>query len=125
MARIVIVDDSTADLKLMESILLSGSHSVTALNDPTVAEDRIASEQPDLVMLDVVMPAKNGYEVLRGLRRNPATKDVPVVLVSSKTAETDIRWGLRQGASEYVGKPYTPEQVLAAVRKVIDAKVGG
>lgn len=118
MARIVIVDDSTADLKLMESILTGGNHSVTTLNDPTLAEERIASERPDLVLLDVVMPAKNGYEVLRGLKRNPATKDVPVVLVSSKNAETDVRWGLRQGAREYVTKPYTPEQVLAAVRKV-------
>ncbi|AFZ65849.1 response regulator [Deinococcus peraridilitoris] len=119
MAKIVIVDDSNADLKLMESILTSGSHTVTALNDPTLAEERIASEKPDLVMLDVVMPAKNGYEVLRGLKRNPVTKDLPVVLVSSKAADTDVRWGLRQGASEYITKPYTAEQVLAAVRKVV------
>ena len=126
MAKIVIVDDSTAELKLMETILTSsGAHTVIALNDPTVAEERILTEKPDLVMLDVVMPAKNGYEVLRGLKRNPSTKDIPVVLVSSKAADTDIRWGLRQGASEYVTKPYKPEQVLEAVQKVLAGKVTG
>jgi len=119
MARIVIVDDSPADLKMMESILVSGDHTVTALNDPTLAEEKIVSEKPDLVMLDVVMPVRNGYEVLRGIKRNPATKDIPVVLVSSKSAETDIRWGLRQGAAEYVTKPFTREQVLTAVAKVV------
>lgn len=119
MARIVIVDDSTADLKLMERILTAEQHSVTTLSDPTRAEETIAAERPDLVLLDVVMPAKNGYEVLRGLKRNPLTHGVPVVLVSSKSAETDVRWGLRQGASEYVTKPYSPEQVLSTVRKVV------
>lgn len=119
MARIVIIDDSSADLKFMETALKGGQHSVSSVQDPNLAEDRVASERPDLVMLDVVMPEKNGYEVLRALKRNDATKDIPVVMVSSKGAETDVRWGMRQGASEYVVKPYTAEQVLAAVRKVV------
>lgn len=119
MARIVVVDDSPADLKMMETILKGDNHMVTTVNDPTLAEDKVVAEKPDVILLDVVMPARNGYEVLRGLKKNPATKDVPVVLVSSKNAETDVRWGLRQGASEYVTKPYTADQVLAAIRKVI------
>ncbi|WP_027480718.1 response regulator [Deinococcus pimensis] len=119
MARILIVDDSPADLKMMESILVRDQHTVAALSDPTAVEATVETERPDVVMLDVVMPERNGYEVLRGLKRNPATKDLPVVLVSSKSAETDVRWGLRQGATDYVTKPYTPEQVLAAVRKAV------
>lgn len=119
MARIVILDDSNADIKLMESILTAGQHVVTALTDPVGAEEHIASAKPDLVMLDIVMPTRNGYEVLRGIRRHPQLKDVPVVLVSSKATETDVRWGLRQGANEYVTKPYTSEQVLATVTKVV------
>lgn len=119
MARILIVDDSPADLKLMESILTSAQHQVSALTDPNAVEARVEAERPDVVLLDVVMPDRNGYEVLRGLKRNTATKDLPVVLVSSKNAETDVRWGLRQGAVDYVTKPYTSEQVLAAVRKAI------
>lgn len=119
MARIFIVDDSVADLNLMTSILQSAQHSVSALNDASLAADQVATEQPDLILLDVVMPGKNGYEVLRQLKRNPSTQAIPVVLVSSKGADTDVRWGLRQGASAYVTKPYTAEHVLAAVTQVI------
>ena len=119
MARIVIVDDSSADLKLMESILRSGNHQVSALSDPLTAEAVIAREKPDLVLLDVVMPLRNGYEVLRDLKRNSATSELPVILVSSKSNDTDVRWGMRQGARDYVIKPYTAEQVLASVQKVL------
>ncbi len=119
MANILIVDDSPSDLRMLESILTANRHTAATLDDPTQAEARVVADAPDLVMLDVVMPGKNGYEVLRGLRRNPATKDVPVVLVSSKGAETDVSWGLRQGAKAYLIKPYTAEQVLAAVARVV------
>ncbi|MFB9993124.1 PleD family two-component system response regulator [Deinococcus oregonensis] len=118
MARIVIVDDSVADLKMMTSILEAGHHSVTALNNPQEAAERITAQQPQLVMLDVVMPVKNGYDVLRQLKRNPATQGIPVILVSSKGTETDVRWGLRQGASAYVTKPYTAEDVLTTIAQV-------
>ena len=117
MAKITIIDDAAADLKMMESILKSANHTVTAHNDPTSVEDKIVADKPDLVMLDIVMPQRNGYEVLRALKRNPVTKSVPVILVSSKSEDTDVRWGLRQGAAAYVTKPYTPEGVLTAVRE--------
>ena len=117
MAKIAIIDDAAADLKMMESILKSASHTVTAHNDPTGVENSIGADKPDLVMLDIVMPQRNGYEVLRALKRNPATKDVPVILVSSKAEDTDVRWGLRQGAAAYITKPYTPEGVLTTVRE--------
>ena len=119
MAKIVIVDDSPADLKMMESILRSGNHQVASINDPLMVEELVAAHKPDLLMLDVVMPERNGYEVLRLLKRNPQTKDVPVILVSSKGNETDVRWGLRQGAQSYVTKPYTAQQVLENVQKVL------
>lgn len=119
MAKIVVVDDSTADLTLMEQVLRQGNHQVIALNEPTQAEARVAAEQPHLVILDVVMPVQNGYEVLRALRKNPATRDVKVLMVSSKGNDTDVRWGLRQGASDYVPKPYTPQQVLDAVQRLV------
>ncbi|PYE56639.1 response regulator [Deinococcus yavapaiensis] len=122
MAKIVVVDDSNADLKLMESILVGDSHTVTTLSNPVGAEEQIASQTPDLVLLDIVMPTRNGYEVLRGIKRNAVTKDVPVILVSSKSTDTDVRWGLRQGASEYVTKPYTAAQVLETISKVLSSK---
>jgi twitching motility two-component system response regulator PilH len=63
------------------------------------------------------MPKRNGYEVLRGLRRDARTRQTRVVVVSSKNQESDRVWGLRQGADEYLPKPFTPEQLLAAVRR--------
>ncbi|WP_102126343.1 response regulator [Deinococcus planocerae] len=119
MAKILVADDSTADLALMESILRSEAHQVITVSDPTEVEGRVAAERPDLVLLDVVMPGQNGYEVLRALRKNALTQGVKVVLVSSKGNDTDVRWGLRQGASEYVTKPYTPAQILDSVRRVV------
>lgn len=119
MAKILVADDSSADLALVESILRSANHQVIAVSDPTQVEGRAAAEQPDLVMLDVVMPGQNGYEVLRALRKNAATQGIKVVLVSSKGNDTDVRWGLRQGASEYVVKPYTPAHLLDSVRRVV------
>ena len=102
MAHIAVIDDSQATLDMLGSILRSAQHTVTALTHGVGAEETIASLSPDLVLLDIVMPERNGYEVLRGLRRDPGTKDIPVILVSSKAEDTDVRWGLRQGAKAYV-----------------------
>lgn len=117
MATITVIDDSSATISMLSSILQQGNHDVVAYTDPTDVETRIAASPPDLVLLDIVMPERNGYEVLRALRRNPATESVPVILVSSKSEETDIRWGKRQGAVDYITKPFTPEAVLDAVRQ--------
>ena len=117
MAKITLIDDSSATLDLLASILRSEGHSVQAFSSGAGAEAKLAENTPDLILLDVVMPERNGYEVLRGLKRQSTTKGVPVIMVSSKGEDTDIRWGLRQGAADYVTKPFTPESVLAAVRK--------
>ena len=117
MAKIALIDDSTATLDMLSSILERAGHSVQALSSGVGAESVLAADAPNLVLLDVVMPERNGYEVLRSLKRQPATRNIPVIMVSSKGEETDVRWGLRQGAADYVTKPFTPESVLAAVSK--------
>jgi twitching motility two-component system response regulator PilH len=117
MARVMIVDDSAADLRLMQSILEAGGHQVTSYQDATKVEEKVLTEQPSVVLLDIVMPARNGYEVLRGLRKDVRTKATRVIVVSSKSTETDVAWGKRQGADEYLVKPFTPEQLLATVRR--------
>ena len=73
------------------------------------------AERPDLTLLDVVMPERNGYETLRALKKLPAYAGTKVVFVSSKGSDTDVKWGLRQGAVDYLVKPYTPEQVVTLV----------
>ncbi|UBV42081.1 response regulator [Deinococcus taeanensis] len=119
MAQILIVDDSPADLKFMEAALKGTSHTVTSLTDPAQVEAVADQVRPDLLLVDVVMPGRNGYEVVRGLRRQPGMETLKVVFVSSKGNETDVKWGLRQGADDYIVKPYTPEQVLGVITRLL------
>jgi CheY-like chemotaxis protein len=119
MAKVMVVDDAVSELKLMENILKSAGHQVVCYEDGEQLEQRIADERPDLLLLDIVMPNRNGYEVLRGLRKDERIKDTPVVFVSSKNQESDRVWGKRQGAADYLAKPFTPEQLLTMVRQFI------
>lgn len=115
MANIAVVDDSQASIDMIVNILQGANHTVTAYTKSPDVEKSIAANKPDLILLDVVMPERNGYEVLRALRKDSTIKDIPVVLVSSKSETTDVRWGLRQGASAYITKPFTPEAILSTV----------
>ena len=118
MAKIIAVDDSMEDLKLVESVL-ANNHRVILCQDGTNVEDRVSTEQPDLLLLDVVMPQRNGYEILRKLKRDEKMKHIPVMVISSKGNPTDIEWGKRQGADAYLVKPYTPEALNAAVNGLL------
>jgi twitching motility two-component system response regulator PilH len=116
MASIIHIDDAAADTAMMKSILSSAGHDVTSFNDPTGVEEKVATAKPNLILLDIVMPQRNGYDVLRALKRSEATKNIPVILVSSKSEETDVRWGLRQGAADYITKPYNAQTVLSKIQ---------
>ena len=79
----------------------------------------MTTERPDVLLLDIVMPKRNGYELLRALKRNAQTKTTPVVLVSSKNQESDRAWGKRQGADDYLAKPFTSDQLLTMVGRFV------
>lgn len=115
MAKILIIDDSPADIRFMTEALRPTGHTVVSITDSSKAEATMESERPDLTLLDVVMPERNGYETLRALKKLPAYASTKVVFVSSKGSDTDVKWGLRQGAVDYLVKPYTPEQVVTLV----------
>jgi twitching motility two-component system response regulator PilH len=117
--KVMVVDDAVSELKVIESILKSAGHQVISYQDGELLEDRVVEERPDVLLLDIVMPKRNGYEVLRGIRRDPRTKDTPVVFVSSKNQESDRLWGQRQGAADYLAKPFTAEQLLGVVRQFV------
>lgn len=119
MAKVMVVDDAYSELKLMESILRGAGHQVVALIDGEALEDRVTTERPDLLLLDIVMPKRNGYELLRSLKRNTQTCTTPIVLVSSKSEASDMAWGRRQGADDYLGKPFTSEQLLGLVSQFV------
>jgi len=119
MGKVMVVDDAYSELQVIESILRSAGHDVVSYLDGEQLEDKIVSERPDLVLLDIVLPKRNGFDVLRGVRRDTRTRETRVVVVSSKNQESDRAWGLRQGADEYVCKPFTAEQLLSAIRKFV------
>jgi CheY-like chemotaxis protein len=118
MAKVIVCDDSLAELKLVESVLSAGGHQIITCVNGDGVEALASSEQPDLILLDVVMPTRNGYEILRKLRRDETTKNIPVCILSSKQEPTDIEWGKRQGANDYLTKPYTSDALLGVVRNL-------
>jgi twitching motility two-component system response regulator PilH len=119
MAKVMVVDDAYSELKLMESILRNAGHQVVTLIDGEALEDKVSSERPDVVLLDIVLPKRNGFEILRSLKKNELTKATPIVLVSSKNQQSDMAWGRRQGADDYLPKPFTSDQLLTMVGRFV------
>ena len=87
--------------------------------DGEAAEEKVKSEKIDLIILDVIMPKKNGFQVCRDIKTNDQFKNIPVIMVTSKDQESDKFWGMKQGADEYLTKPFKPEDLLKAVKKYI------
>ncbi len=119
MKKILIVDDSQAEIKLMETVLQAAGYWPVAINDPTKIEQTIDQERPQLILLDVVMPNRNGFQACRELKNSSAYSRIPVVLVSSKSTDSDKFWAKQQGADDYVVKPWNKEALLAVVQRRI------
>ena len=119
MAKVMVVDDAYSELKVMESILRNAGHHVVTLIDGEALEDKVSRERPDVLLLDIVLPKRNGFEILRSLKKNAQTNTMPIVLVSSKNQESDKAWGKRQGADDYLTKPFTPDQLLTVVGRFV------
>lgn len=114
--KILVVDDSAAELANLRTLLTdAGYHTVTASNGKE-AVAKALSEQPAMILMDVVMPETDGYEACRQLRANDATKTIPIVIVSSKSQKADQMWATMQGAKAVIGKPAKAEEVLAMVK---------
>ena len=115
--KVLIVDDSPAQVKLIEGYLEHEGYRLVGLNDPERVEEAIAVERPAVILLDVVMPKRNGFQVCRELKNHSDFSAIPVILVTSKNTESDRFWGAQQGADGYVTKPFTREELLRAVRR--------
>ena len=112
MKKILIVDDSMAEVKLMQSVLRQAGYWPVTLQDPRRIEATILAERPNLILLDVVMPDRNGFQVCRELKGNIKFNAIPVILVTSKDTASDRYWGQQQGADGYVTKPFTRDELL-------------
>lgn len=120
MARILIAEDSTTDVKFIESILAGKGHELILAKDGGEAEEKIKSTPFDIIILDVVMPKKNGFQLCRWIKRDEKLKKTPVIMVTSKKEESDRLWGRQQGADFYLAKPYEPSELLYAVNKFLE-----
>lgn len=119
MKKILIVDDSLAEVKLMQAVLQQAGYWSVAIQDPRQIEATIAVERPNLILLDVVMPDRNGFQACRELKGNAEFSAIPVVIVSSKNTDSDKFWAKQQGADGYVMKPFTPAELLGAVQRFV------
>ena len=112
---ILLVDDSPTEMKLMQQALQGKGYNLVSAVDGEEALQKCAQQKPDLVLLDIILPKKNGFQVCRQLKTSPDTQSTKVILISSKSQDTDRFWGLKQGADEYLTKPVSAEALLASV----------
>jgi twitching motility two-component system response regulator PilH len=115
MKKIMVVDDSPTMRKMMSDTLDGKGYQIITATDGEEALQKAAKELPDLVLLDVVMPGKNGFQVCRQLKTDAATKHIKVIMVTSKDQKSDRFWGLKQGADAYLTKPFEPAELLQNV----------
>lgn len=119
MTQILIVDDSPTDVHSMRSVLEKGGYHVDVADTADKGLDRAREHRPDLILMDVVFDGMSGFQGTRKLARDPATRDIPVIIVSRKDQESDKVWGLRQGAIDYLVKPVEGRELLQSVESVL------
>ena len=115
--KILVVDDSKTELYHLSELLGKRGYSVRTAENGEEALRRLAEEKPDLVLMDVVMPGRNGFQLTRTITRDPRWADVPVIMCTSKNQETDRVWGLRQGAKDYVIKPVQADELISKIKQ--------
>lgn len=116
---VLVVEDAPSEMALMSHYLNEKGYQV--IGAPTGKEglDKAIAQKPDIIVTDVVMPGISGFELCRKLKRTPETREVPIVMCSSKKQNIDRLWGIRQGAKVYLTKPYTRDQLVAAVEQAL------
>ena len=115
--KVLIVDDSKTELMFMTDLLQKNGYSVRTAEGADEAFRRLAEEKPDLILMDVVMPGQNGFQLTRAITRDPRFSAIPVIMCTSKNQETDRVWGMRQGAKDYVVKPVVADELIAKIKQ--------
>lgn len=121
MAHIVIVDDSPTDVKVLTDLLEKAGHRVDSAANADDGIALIKRDKPDLVLMDIIMPGTSGFQATRTLSRDPETRDIPVVIVTTKDMETDRVWGMRQGARDFLTKPISERVLLKSINNQLAA----
>lgn len=118
-AHILIVDDSPTDAYLVKNILEKQGYQTSEASNGEEGIQKAQDTKPNLILMDVVMPGLNGFQATRKITRSPDTKNIPVVIISSKNMESDRAWGLMQGAKEFLVKPIKQDELLATIKRIL------
>lgn len=113
--KILVVDDSPTDQQYLRELLTKKGYQVLSASGGEEGISKARTLQPDLILMDVVMPGLNGFQATRQLSQDEATKNIPVIICTTKQQETDRFWGLKQGAKDYVTKPVNAAELLTKI----------
>lgn len=119
--KILAVDDERAIVRLVQINLERQGYQVVTAYDGKEALEKVATEKPDLVVLDVMMPYMDGFEVLQQLRKNPETRDLPVIMLTAKAQDTDVFRGYTSGVDLYLTKPFNPMELVSFVKRIFSS----
>lgn len=119
MSTVLVVEDSATEMEVITKCLQRGGLTVVAANNGDAAMTKINCHKPDLIVLDVVLPGRSGYELCRELKAEPQTSSIPVVICSTKGTDIDKFWGKKQGADAYLTKPVDQEELVRTVQQLI------
>jgi twitching motility two-component system response regulator PilH len=119
MSKVLVVEDSPPQREMISALLTGIGLAVTSAGDGVEALEQMKTSRPDIVVLDIVMPRMNGYELCRRIKTDPKTQEVPVVMCSTKGEEFDRYWGMRQGADAYIAKPFQPQELVGTVKQLL------
>ncbi len=119
MAHIFIIDDSPTDVRVFTTLLEKAGHRVSSAASAEEGIVAVKREIPDLVIMDVIMPGMNGFQATRDLSRDAGTGHIPILIVTTKTMETDRVWGLRQGARDFLTKPVDAKSLLSRIDNLL------
>jgi twitching motility two-component system response regulator PilH len=114
--HILLVDDSKTELHYLSELLTKRGYSIRTAENGEEAMRKLAEATPDLILMDVVMPGQNGFQLTRAITRDPRFAEVPVIMCTSKNQETDKVWGMRQGARDYIVKPVNADELVSKIR---------
>ncbi len=120
MAKILIAEDSPTAAEMLRRTIVPLGHDVVMANDGQNAEALIRKEKPDLVILDIIMPKINGFQLCRSLRADPEFKDLPILVITSMDRESDRYWGMKQGANEYLVKPVDQKVLVEKIQVYLE-----
>ena len=120
--KVLVVDDSKTELMFLTDVLQKQGMQVRTAENAEEAMRRLAEDKPDLILMDVVMPNLNGFQATRQLSREGSTRDIPVVLVTTKDQDTDRMWGMRQGARAYLTKPFAEADLTDVIGRLLGSE---